>query len=193
MNLFLERSIGSSVTLVAGVDEAGRGPLAGPVYAAAVVWPDGLNYSRIDDSKQLTAKTRESLYEYITANTIHAIASAGVGEIDELNILEAALLAMRRAVAALPQRPDYLLVDGNVFRGFDIKGQCVIGGDALSVSVAAASVLAKVERDRAMLALDAQYPGYGFAQHKGYGTKAHREALRRLGPCPAHRRSFKLT
>jgi len=190
MNLSLENTIGSSGTLVAGVDEAGRGPLAGPVYAAAVIWPEGLNFSKINDSKKLSQKARESLYEYITTNAVCAIASASVAEIDELNVLGAALLAMRRAVEALPQKPEYLLVDGNVFRGFDIPGRCVIGGDALSVSIAAASILAKVARDRFMVELDALYPGYGFAQHKGYGTKAHKEAFHLFGPSPAHRRDF---
>ena len=177
---------------VAGVDEAGRGPLAGPVYAAAVIWPDGLDPAGINDSKLLTAKKRDALYTYIIANAPYAIASVGVDEIDRINILEAALLAMRRAVDALPVKPDYLLVDGNVFRGFNIPGRCIIGGDGLETAIAAASILAKVARDRHMMELDALYPGYGFAKHKGYGTKAHREAIRSLGPCPEHRRSFKL-
>ena len=187
MNLSLEHELGGRV---AGVDEAGRGPMVGPVYAAAVIWPEGLDYSRINDSKKLTERTRESLYNYITSNAAYAIASASAADIDERNILEATLLVMRRVAAALPERPDFLLVDGNVFRGFDIPGRCVTGGDALSVSIAAASILAKVARDRAMVELDALYPGYGFAKHKGYGTKAHKEAIQRLGRCPEHRATF---
>ncbi|MDR0531036.1 MAG: ribonuclease HII [Oscillospiraceae bacterium] len=176
---------------VCGVDEAGRGPLAGGVYAAAVILPAEYQLPGLNDSKKLSPKRRETLFGLIQAQAAAwAIACASVEEIEEMNILRAALLAMRRAVEALPIPADFALVDGNQPPPLRIACQTVVQGDARCASIAAASILAKVARDRAMLELDARYPGYGFAQHKGYGTKAHYEALARLGPCPAHRALF---
>ncbi|MCQ2427610.1 MAG: ribonuclease HII [Clostridia bacterium] len=176
---------------VCGIDEAGRGPLCGPVVAAACILPCGLVIPELNDSKKLTEKMREELFDVIRREAVaYCVAEASVEEIDSLNILEATLLAMRRAVAGLTVSPDYLLVDGNVYRDFPLPGRCVIGGDAKSPSIAAASILAKVTRDRMCLELDALYPGYGIAKHKGYGTPAHKEALRRLGPTPIHRKKF---
>ena len=178
-------------TLVCGIDEAGRGPLCGPVVAAACVLPLGIEIEGLNDSKKLNERTREALFDKITSVALdYSRASASVEEIDEMNILEATLLAMRRAVAGLKQPPDYLLVDGNVFRGFDTDGRFVIGGDATSPSIAAASILAKVTRDRICNELDALYPQYGIATHKGYGTKAHIAALREYGPADIHRKKF---
>ncbi len=177
--------------VLCGCDEAGRGPLAGPVYAAAVILPKGLVIEGLDDSKKLSPKKRDLLYDRIKEQALaYAIARAEVEEIEELNILECALLAMRRAMEALEIRPDAALIDGNIARGFSVPAFPVIGGDAKCPSIAAASVLAKVERDRDCLALDKLYPQYGFAVHKGYATKAHREAILQYGPCPAHRMSF---
>lgn len=177
--------------VLCGCDEAGRGPLAGPVYAAAVILPKGLVIEGLDDSKKLSPKKRDLLYDRIKEQALaYAIARAEVEEIEELNILECALLAMRRAMEALEIRPDAALIDGNIARGFSVPAFHVIGGDAKCPSIAAASVLAKVERDRDCLALDKLYPQYGFAVHKGYATKAHREAILQYGPCPAHRMSF---
>ena len=182
----------SGYRVVAGVDEAGRGPLAGPVSAAAVVLdpcdlPDGL-----DDSKALTALHREALYELIMAKALAVgIGFASVDEIDRINIRQATFAAMRRAVAALAQRPTYLLIDGNDLPpAMPCPVDTIVKGDALSASIAAASILAKVTRDRLMVRLHGQHPGYGFALHKGYATPAHREALRRLGPSSSHRRTF---
>jgi len=177
--------------VLCGCDEAGRGPLAGPVYAAAVILPKGLVIEGLDDSKKLSPKKRDLLYDRIKEQApAYAIARAEVEAIEELNILECALLAMRRAMEALEIRPDAALIDGNIARGFSVPAFPVIGGDAKCPSIAAASVLAKVERDRDCLALDKLYPQYGFAVHKGYATKAHREAILQYGPCPAHRMSF---
>ena len=177
--------------LVAGIDEAGRGPLAGPVYAAAVILPEGLVIEGLDDSKKLSPKKRDLLYDRIKEQALaYAIARAEVEEIEEYNILECALLAMRRALEALEITPDAALIDGNIARGFPVPAFPVIGGDAKCPSIAAASVLAKVERDRDCIELDKLYPQYGFAIHKGYATKAHREAILQYGPCPAHRMSF---
>ncbi len=174
-----------------GCDEAGRGPLAGPVYAAAVILPRGLVIEGLDDSKKLSPKKRDLLYDRIKEQALaYAIARAEVSEIEAYNILECALLAMRRAMEALEIAPDAALIDGNIARGFPIPAFPVIGGDAKCPSIAAASVLAKVERDRDCLELDKLYPQYGFAIHKGYATKAHREAILQYGPCPAHRMSF---
>ena len=174
-----------------GCDEAGRGPLAGPVYAAAVILPRGLVIEGLDDSKKLSPKKRDLLYDRIKEQALaYAIARAEVAEIEAYNILECALLAMRRAMEALEIAPDAALIDGNIARGFPIPAFPVIGGDAKCPSIAAASVLAKVERDRDCLELDKLYPQYGFAIHKGYATKAHREAILQYGPCPAHRMSF---
>lgn len=177
--------------LVCGVDEAGRGPLSGSVFAAACILPVGLEIPGLNDSKKLTAKKREALFDVICENAIaYAIASASPEEIDEMNILNADMLAMRRAVEMLCPRADLALVDGNIARDFPIPAYPIIKGDAISCSIAAASILAKVSRDRQCIQDDRMYPMYGFAKHKGYGTKAHMDALRQYGPCLLHRRSF---
>ena len=176
---------------VAGTDEAGRGPLCGCVTAAAVILPRDLKIDGLNDSKKLSEKKREKLFSEIVEKAVsYGIASASVEEIEELNILNAAQLAMRRAAAMLDPQPDFLLVDGNTARNFPMKTKTVVSGDALSASIAAASILAKVTRDRMCIEWDRDYPAYGFAAHKGYGTKAHIEALRTFGPCPLHRPSF---
>ena len=178
-------------TYVCGIDEAGRGPLCGPVFAAACILPDGLVLEGLNDSKKLTPKKRDKLFDLICENAIaYCIASASVEEIDELNILEADLLAMRRAIDGLSVKADFALIDGNIARGFQIPARAVIGGDAKSPSIAAASILAKVARDRDCITLDEQYPQYGIAKHKGYGTKQHMDALRTYGPSPIHRKQF---
>jgi len=178
-------------TQVCGVDEAGRGPLCGPVVAAACILPVGLVIPGLNDSKKLSEKKRDLLFEQIKENAIsYSIASASVEEIDRLNILEATLLAMRRAIDGLDVKADFALIDGNVSRDFQIDAKAVIAGDATSPSIAAASILAKVTRDRMCAELDAQYPQYGIAKHKGYGTKAHMQALREYGPSPIHRKQF---
>ena len=178
-------------SVVCGIDEAGRGPLCGPVFAAACILPDGLVLEGLNDSKKLTPKKRDKLFDLICENAIaYCIASASVEEIDELNILEADLLAMRRAIDGLSVKADFALIDGNIARGFQIPARAVIGGDAKSPSIAAASILAKVARDRDCIELDAQYPQYGIAKHKGYGTKQHMDALRTYGPSPIHRKQF---
>ena len=175
---------------VCGVDEAGRGPLAGNVVAAAVIMPEDLIIEGLDDSKKLTEKKREKLYDIILEKAICSIAWATPAEIDEYNILNATMLAMRRAVEGLPVKADFALIDGNCSRGFEIPTQTVVKGDAKSYSIAAASVLAKVTRDDLMNAMAEQYPQYGFEIHKGYGTKAHYDALRTYGHCPIHRLTF---
>jgi len=183
------RSVSS---LLAGVDEAGRGPLAGPVMAAAVILDPEAPVTGLADSKVLTASRRAALEEEIKARALAwGLASASVEEIDRCNILEASMLAMQRAVAALPLRPARVCVDGNRCPPFPCPAEAVVGGDACVAAISAASILAKVARDREMLRLDAAHPGYGFACHKGYATLAHRAALARLGPCAAHRRSFR--
>ncbi|MCL2194832.1 MAG: ribonuclease HII [Oscillospiraceae bacterium] len=182
-------------TAICGVDEAGRGPLAGDVFAAAVILPTTYDLPGLADSKKLTHKRRELLFELIQQQAVAwAIASADVEEIDRLNILQASLLAMQRAVTALALPADYALIDGNkVPAALDIPAECIVKGDSLCASIAAASVLAKVARDRHMAALDACYPGYGLAQHKGYPTQAHYVALAQLGATEVHRKSFRLT
>lgn len=176
---------------ICGVDEAGRGPLCGPVFAAACILPMGLVIDGLNDSKKLSAKRRSELSEIIKANAIaYCIAQASVSEIDELNILEADMLAMRRAVEGLSQRADFAIIDGNVSRGFEIQTMTLIKGDATSPSVAAASILAKVARDELCIEMDRQYPEYGIAKNKGYGTREHMEALRKYGPSPIHRKKF---
>ena len=179
-------------SLICGVDEAGRGPLAGPVCAAAVIQPPDLELEGLNDSKKLSEKRREALYPLICEQALaYGIAFASEQEIDELNILQATFLAMRRAVEQLGQKPDLALVDGNREPDFgDIPVRTIIKGDSRSANIAAASILAKVTRDRFMLEQDAVYPQYGFAVHKGYGTQKHYAALREFGPCPIHRRSF---
>ena len=185
------RKRSESIRIICGTDEAGRGPLAGPVAAGACILPDGYIPECLDDSKQLTEKKREALYAQITENALAwGIGLASAAEIDEINILNASLLAMRRAIAAMGATPDLVLVDGSVNRGFDIRSEAVIGGDAKSPSIAAASILAKVTRDRIMAELDGKYPEYGFAKHKGYPTPAHKLAVYEFGPCPEHRKSF---
>lgn len=180
-----------SYPLLCGVDEAGRGPLAGDVYAAAVILspeqlPKGLN-----DSKKLTEKKREQLFPQIQEMAVaYCIATASVEEIATYNILGATMLAMQRAVAGLSVQPDYVLVDGNRMPMLSVAAETVVKGDATSASIAAASILAKVARDHYLLELDAQYPQYGFAKHKGYGTKAHCEAILQYGPSPVHRKAF---
>lgn len=185
--------------VVCGTDEAGRGPLAGDVVAAAVVLPRGIVIEGVDDSKKLTERRRELLYDVIIARAdAYGIASASPEEIDRLNILQASLLAMRRAVKIasdmLSSRGmpgvDLVLVDGNRNTDFGIRSETVVHGDALSQSIAAASILAKVTRDRMCVEYDRLYPEYNFAKHKGYPTKEHREIVGRIGPCPIHRRSF---
>lgn len=176
---------------VCGVDEAGRGPLCGPVVAAACILPDGFVLEGLNDSKKLTPKKRDRLFDLIRENAVaYCIAEASVEEIDQLNILEADLLAMRRAIDGLSVPADIALIDGNIARDFQIPARAVIHGDAISPSIAAASILAKVTRDRQCEELDRQYPQYGIAKHKGYGTKAHMEALRQYGPAPIHRKQF---
>ena len=178
-------------SMICGVDEAGRGPLCGPVVAAAVILPTGLYIEGLNDSKKLSEKKREELYDRICECAIaYAIAESSVEEINQTNILEATMAAMRRAIRSLPVPADFALVDGNVIRNFPIPAQAVIHGDALSPSIAAASILAKVTRDRQCVELDRQYPQYGIIRHKGYGTKEHKEALFTYGPSPIHRTKF---
>ena len=177
--------------LIAGVDEAGRGPLAGPVVAAAVILDELNPIKGLADSKKLTALRRERLYDEIRAKALCcSVAQASVEEIDRLNILQATLLAMRRAVEGLRLKPVKVLVDGNRLPVLDVVAEAIVQGDALVPAISAASILAKVTRDRWCLELDAQFPQYGFAGHKGYGTAEHMAALREHGPCPEHRRSF---
>ena len=176
---------------VCGVDEAGRGPLCGSVVAAAVILPPDFVLEGLNDSQKLTAKKREALFDLICENALaYCIAEASVEEIDQMNILEADLLAMRRAIDGLQIKADYALIDGNIARDFQIPARAVVHGDAISPSIAAASILAKVTRDRQCVELDRLYPQYGIAKHKGYGTKAHMDALRQFGPSPIHRKQF---
>ena len=188
----LERScFESGCQLVCGVDEAGRGPLAGPVCAAAVILPPDLEIPGLNDSKKLTDKKRRELFEIITTEAVsYGIALVGEKEIDEINILQATFRAMEQAVARMEVHPDIVLVDGNREPSMGMPVKTEVKGDSLSASIAAASILAKVTRDRLMEQLDGTYPQYGFAVHKGYGTKRHYEALREFGPCPIHRMSF---
>ena len=177
--------------LVCGVDEAGRGPLCGPVAAAACILPRGLVIEGLNDSKKLTEKKREALYDMICENAIaYAVVLGSVEEINETDILSTTLHAMRRAIEALDPKPDFALIDGNITRGFTLPCRAVVHGDATSPSIAAASILAKVTRDRICAELDAQYPQYGIAKHKGYGTKDHMNALREHGPCEIYRTKF---
>ncbi len=174
-----------------GVDEAGRGPLAGPVYAAAVMLPRGLSIEGLNDSKKLSEKKREALFDEICAKALcYGIGRAEVEEIEALNILNATYLAMNRALAALTIRPALALIDGNRAAGIETPCRCIVKGDARCADIAAASILAKVSRDRCMLEMARRYPDYAFEQHKGYGTKLHYERLREHGPSPIHRMSF---
>ena len=185
----IEDSLGLHV--ICGVDEAGRGPLAGPVCAAAVILPEHLQIPGLNDSKKLTDKKRRELFPVIQQQAIaYGIGLASEAEIDEINILQATFLAMRRALSQLSIRPEIALIDGNRETDFGLPVKTVVKGDSLSANIAAASILAKVTRDNIMVELAQQYPEYGFEIHKGYGTKAHYEALRTYGPCPIHRRSF---
>ncbi len=188
----LERNLREKgYSMICGVDEAGRGPLCGPVFAAACILPTGYIPEGLNDSKKLSPKKRDLLFDEIKENAIsYCIASASVEEIDQLNILEADLLAMRRAIEGLSVTPDLALIDGNIARDFPLPAMAIIGGDAKSPNIAAASILAKVARDRECIELDKLYPEYGIAKHKGYGTKAHMDALRKYGPTPIHRKLF---
>lgn len=188
----IENSLkGKGFKYIAGVDEAGRGPLAGPVYAAAVILPDGAELTGINDSKKLTPKKREELFEKITEIAIsYAIFSVDEKKIDEINILNATHKAMNGAVNSLSQKPDYVIIDGNSIKGMEIDHETVVKGDAKSISIAAASILAKVSRDRYIDKMGEVYPEYGFEKHKGYGTKAHTDAILKYGVCPIHRRTF---
>jgi len=177
--------------IICGVDEAGRGPLAGDVYAAAVVLNNDVLINYLNDSKKISEKRRELLYDEVIAKAdAYCVATASVDEIDKLNILQATMLAMKRAVSGLGIKPDLALIDGNRLPEIDCKSQYVIHGDAVSASIAAASILAKVSRDRYMRGLDAQYPQYCFSQHKGYGTKLHYEKLEEFGISDVHRKTF---
>lgn len=177
--------------LVAGVDEAGRGPLAGAVYAAAVIFDEGVYIEGVNDSKKLTAKKRDELFDEIIAKAkAYSIFSVDEKTIDEINILNATYLAFQGAISGLSLKPDYVLIDGNRAKGIEIPHETVVKGDSKSFSIAAASILAKVARDRYIEEADKIYPEYGFAVHKGYGTKAHREAIAKYGPCPIHRMTF---
>ena len=186
-----EKHYAEGFTAVCGCDEAGRGPLCGPVVAAAVILPCGIQIEGLNDSKKLSEKKREALFEIIKEKAIaYSIAEASPAEIDEINILNASMLAMRRAVEALPIKADFALIDGNCSRGFNIPTETVVKGDAKSCSIAAASILAKVTRDRGCAELDRLYPEYGIAKHKGYPTKDHMDAVRKYGPAPIYRMSF---
>lgn len=177
--------------VVCGVDEAGAGPLAGRVYAGAVILPRGWDAPYLNDSKKVTEKRREVLYEKITQEAVAwSVAWADEKEIDEINILNARMLAMERAIQGLSVRPDLALIDGNRSTGITVPNQTVVKGDSKSASIAAASILAKVARDRYMLEMAERYPQYAFEKHKGYPTKLHYERLRQYGPCPIHRQSF---
>lgn len=181
----------NGVGVICGVDEAGRGPLAGPVCAAAVILPPNLEIPGLTDSKKLSDKRRRELYPVIMEQALaYGIGFASHEEIDQINILQATFLAMERAMAQLKIRPDLALIDGNRQKDFGVPVETVVKGDSLSASIAAASVLAKVTRDDVMLQMAQEHPGYGFEVHKGYGTKAHYEALRNLGPSPIHRMTF---
>ena len=178
-------------TVICGVDEAGRGPLAGPVCAAAVILPRGHQIPGLNDSKKLTDKKRRELFPLIKEQAIaYGIGMASHEEIDEINILQATYLAMERAIAQLEGKADMALIDGNRAKDFGMAVRTVVKGDSLSANIAAASVLAKVTRDDLMVEMAKEFPGYGFEVHKGYGTKAHYEALRNMGPCAIHRMTF---
>jgi len=191
--LFEERLLGRGIQRIAGVDEAGRGPLAGPVVAAAVVFDPAIQIDGVDDSKKLSATRREELYERIFAQ----VKSIGIGivssrVIDEMNIYRASMRAMELAVDELSPRPGHLLIDGPRYHNESIPYTAIVDGDALSYTIAAASIVAKVTRDRLMRELHQQYPEYGFDKHKGYGTRQHIDAIRKYGPCPEHRKSFRM-
>lgn len=188
---FEKEALAKGYKSVCGVDEAGRGPLAGPVCAAAVILPEGVIINGVNDSKKLSEKKRESLFDVIREQALsYSIAYATVDEIEEINILNATMLAMRRAIDGLEIKADYAMIDGNKIPPIDIDAECIVKGDAKSMSIACASILAKVSRDRLLYKYAEEYPMYGFDKHKGYGTKVHREAILKYGPCPYHRKSF---
>lgn len=188
---FEKEALAKGYKSVCGVDEAGRGPLAGPVCAAAVILPEGVIIDGVNDSKKLSEKKRESLFDVIRGQALsYSIAYATVDEIEEINILNATMLAMRRAIDGLDIKADYAMIDGNKIPPIDIDAECIVKGDAKSMSIACASILAKVSRDRLLYKYAEEYPMYGFDKHKGYGTKVHREAILKYGPCPYHRKSF---
>ena len=190
-NKLEQELINSGYKFVCGVDEAGRGPLCGPVVAAAVILPCDLEIDGLNDSKKLSEKKREQLFDVICQSAVaYSIAYGTVEQINETNILEATMGAMRQAIDNLIVKADYALIDGNIARGFNIPAKTVVHGDAISPSIAAASILAKVTRDRLCVELDAEYPMYGIAKHKGYGTKDHMEALRKYGAAPIYRTKF---
>lgn len=189
--VFEKEALAKGYKSVCGVDEAGRGPLAGPVCAAAVILPEGVIIDGVNDSKKLSEKKRESLFDVIREQALsYSIAYATVDEIEEINILNATMLAMRRAIDGLDIKADYAMIDGNKIPPLDIDAECIVKGDAKSMSIACASILAKVSRDRLLYKYAEEYPMYGFDKHKGYGTKVHREAILKYGPCPYHRKSF---
>lgn len=191
MHLIEDEKINDGFTYIAGVDEAGRGPLAGPVYAAAVILGEDFFIEGLNDSKKLSEKKREELFDIICEKAVaYNIYSVDEKRIDEINILNATHEAMNGAVDGLSVSPDYVLIDGNSIKGMDIPYETVVKGDAKSVSIAAASILAKVSRDRFICEMAEKYPEYGFEKHKGYGTAAHNEAILKYGPCSIHRRTF---
>lgn len=191
MNEYIKRFLNQGYNIIAGVDEAGRGPLAGPVFASVVILPLDCKIDGLNDSKKLSEKKREYLYDKIIEKAIdYSVASASEKEIDEINILQATFLAMKRALKKIKIRPDIIFVDGNRDPGFDIKTECVVKGDSLIDSISAASILAKVSRDRFIKELAKDYPEYGFEKHKGYGTKAHYEAINKYGISNVHRKTF---
>lgn len=189
--LYEKKAVESGYKVICGVDEAGRGPLAGPVCAAAVILPQNFMIEGLNDSKKLSEKKREFLFNEIVKNALDfSVSFASETEIDEINILNATFLAMKRAVDSLKIQPDLALIDGNRAPKLDIPCETIVKGDAISASIAAASILAKVTRDRVMLDLSREYPEYNFEKHKGYGTKLHVEAIKNYGPCAIHRKSF---
>jgi ribonuclease HII len=192
MSVFEKQLKADGFLHIAGVDEAGRGPLAGPVVAASCILPEGAFFKHLNDSKQVTAELREELFLQITKcpGLFYGVGIIDVEMIDRVNILQATLLAMKKAIDSLALKPDYILVDGNQIPSFKIPTKSLVQGDSLSVSIAAASIIAKVTRDRIMKELDAKYPEYGFKQHKGYATEQHVKAIYKHGPCPIHRKSF---
>ncbi len=188
---FEQRARSRGYRLIAGIDEAGRGALAGPVVAAAVILPMGVRIDGVDDSKKLSPEKRERLFDVIMSQALRVgVGMAGHRVIDRINILQATRLAMQEAVGKLSPQPDYLLIDGITTIASPLPQKTITKGDSLSLSIAAASIIAKVSRDRLMRELDQKYPGYGFAGHKGYGSSDHLEAIRRLGPSPVHRLTF---
>ncbi len=186
-----KRLLSRGYRFIAGVDEAGRGPLAGPVYAAAVILPENIRLDGINDSKKLSEKKREALFEQIIQSAEdYCIYSVDEKIIDEINILNATHMAMNGAVNGLKQKPDYVIIDGNSIKGMNLPHETIVKGDAKSISIAAASILAKVSRDRYITKMAEEYPEYGFEKHKGYGTKAHYAAIEKYGICPIHRKTF---